>query len=103
MPQGRSGGFEEHNFLMLPEIEPRTAQLIARSQHRLCAVLYVLNTPLLTVTLYYIMGFTFKIKMFYDAHFRIHHFSNSYCVEVKTKMMRRVGHVPHVRKSLRDN
>jgi len=103
MPQSRSGGFAEHNFLTLPEIEPRTAQLIAKSLHRLYAVLYVLSTLLFTVTLYYIMGFTFKIKIFYDAHFRIHHFSNSYCIEVKTKIMRRVEHVSHVRKSLSDN
>lgn len=103
MPQSRSGGFEEHNFLTLPEIEPRTVQLIARSLHRLCAVLCVLSTLLLTVTLYYIKGFPFKIKMFYDAHFRIPNFSNSYCVEVKAKMMSREGHVSHVRKSLSDN
>ena len=63
----------------------------------------LLSTIFLTVTLYYFMGFPFKIKIFYDAHFRIHRFSNSYCVEVKTKMMRRAGHESHVRKRLSDN
>jgi hypothetical protein len=38
MPQSRSGGFEEHNLLTLPEIEPRTVHLIAKSLHRQCAV-----------------------------------------------------------------
>jgi len=103
MPQSRSGDFEEHNFFTLSETEPRTVQLIVKSLHRLYAVLYVLSALLLTVTLYYVMGFTFKIKIIYDAHFRIHRFSNSYCVEVKTKMMRRAGHESHVRKRLSDN
>jgi hypothetical protein len=103
MPQSRSGGFEEHNFLTLPEIEPRTVQLIAKSLHRLCAVLYVLSTLLLTVARYYMMAFPFKIKIFVVAHFRNHQFSDSYFVEVKTKIMRRGRHVSHVRKSLSDN
>jgi hypothetical protein len=64
MPQSRSGGFEEHNFLMLPEIEPRTVQLIAKSLHGLGSVLYVPSTPLLTVTLYCVMGLLLKLEYF---------------------------------------
>jgi hypothetical protein len=103
VPQSRSGGFGEHNFLTLLEIELRTVQLVARSLHRLCAVLCILSTSLFEVVLYCIFGLSFKIKVFCDMQLRIHHFSTWYCSDVKSKRMRRVGHVSRVREGLSDN
>lgn len=85
MPQSRSGGFEEHNFLTLTEIEPPTVHLIAKSLHRLYAVLYVLSTPLLTFTLYYIMGFLSKLKYFMIRIFTFTAFQIHIVLKLKLK------------------